>query len=150
MWRLRPSVLIGALWAVLAARVVRHRLKRAGIQASVPRPPHLSSRAGRGVMGALRRLEPTCLEGALVQQSWLASQGLPRDVVIGVPPNGLGKDPAHAWLDGLDNVSPTKYIELHRLAPPSLSNRQISSAAPLAAPGGRPGEFGSAGSPPDC
>jgi len=91
-----PSVLVGVLWATLPARVARYRLKRAGIQASVPRPAHLSPRAGRGVMGALFGLEPTCLERALVQQSSLASQGILRDVVIGVPANGIGKDPAHA------------------------------------------------------
>jgi hypothetical protein len=150
MWRLRPSVLVGFLWATVATRVVRHRLKRAGIRAFVPRPPHLNPRAGRGVMGALRRLEPNCLETALVQQAWLASQGILRDVVIGVPPSGIGKDPAHAWLDGTDHRSPTKYIELHRLAPPSVSHRQPPAAAPLTAPGELCPAASPATSPPDC
>jgi hypothetical protein len=117
MRRVHPSVLAGALWATLAARLVRRRLKRSGVNATVPRPPRLGRGAERGVMGALRRLEPTCLERALVEQAWLASQGVMRDVVIGVPPEGIGKEPAHAWVDGRDARSPSRYVELHRLAP---------------------------------
>jgi hypothetical protein len=118
--KFHPSVLAGALWATFAAFVVHRRLEKAGLKASVPRPPRLSGRAGRGVAGALRRLEPTCLEKALVQQAWLASHGVMKEVVIGVPPDGMHKDPAHAWVDGIDAVSPTRYIELHRLPPPPL------------------------------
>lgn len=119
--KFHPSVLAGALWATFAALVVRRRLKSTGLGASAPRPPHLSRRAGRGVAGALRHLEPTCLEKALVQQAWLASQGITRDVVIGVPPDGMHNAPAHAWVDGVDTVSPTKYLELHRLPASSSS-----------------------------
>jgi hypothetical protein len=122
MWRLRPSVLAGALWATVAAWLVRRRLRRDGVRARVAPPPRLGRGAGRGVMGALKRLEPTCLEKALVQQAWLVSQGVALDVVIGVPLDGsISKDtPAHAWVDGTDAVSPAGYHELHRLAPPSL------------------------------
>ena len=119
MGRFHPSVLAGALWATTAAWLVRRRLKRSGLNASVPAPFHLGSRAERGVAGALQRLEPTCLERALVQQTWLAYHGKPRDVVIGVPLGGMQSGPAHAWVDGTDAVSPTKYQELHRLAPPA-------------------------------
>src|SRR5579863_9492100 len=122
MWRLRPTVLRGALWATLAARVVRRELRANGMSAHVPRPPRLGRRAGRGVTGALSRLSPTCLERALVLQAWLASQGTMRDVVIGVPPDGMQSTPAHAWVDGTDSVSPVNYLELHRLRPPTKTN----------------------------
>lgn len=83
----------------------------------MPQPPRLGRSAGRGVTAALSRLEPTCLERALVLQAWLASQGVLRDVVIGVPKDGMKAGPAHAWVDGTDAVSATKYLELHRLRP---------------------------------
>jgi hypothetical protein len=69
-------------------------------------------------MAALSRLKPTCLERALVLQAWLASQGTARDVVIGVPRDGMKAGPAHAWVDGTDTVSAEEYVELHRLRPP--------------------------------
>lgn len=119
--RFHPSVLAGALWATFAAYVVRRRLGHVGLKASVPRPPRLSWQAERGVTGALRRLAPTCLERALVQQAWMASQGVDRDVVIGVPPHGMRNDPAHAWVDGADTVSPTRYLEIHRLSAPLMA-----------------------------
>lgn len=124
-------MLAGASWATYAALVVRWRLNRVGLKARVPKPPWLSHRAGRGVVGALRRLEPTCLERALVQQAWLASHGVMKEVVIGVPPDGMHKNPAHAWVDGIDALSPTRYIELHRLPPPSFGrNAKTSESAP--------------------
>jgi hypothetical protein len=46
----------------------------------------------------LRRLEPSCLERALVLQRWLAAHGEPRVVVIGV--TAAQDFRAHAWLDG--------------------------------------------------
>jgi hypothetical protein len=131
--KFHPSVLAGAFWATFAALVVHWRLEKVGLKASVPRPPRLSGRAGRGVAGALRRLEPTCLEKALVQQAWLASHGVMKEVVIGVPPDGMHKDPAHAWVDGLDPLSPNRYLELHRLPPPSFSHDLTpSKGRPLA------------------
>lgn len=113
-------MLLGALWATVAARSVRRRLKREGVQARVSPPRHLGPKAGLGVSGALQRLSPTCLERALVQQAWLVSQGSRRDVVIGVPADGMREtgSPAHAWVDGTDRTSPLRYRELHRLAPP--------------------------------
>jgi transglutaminase superfamily protein len=122
MWRLRPAVLAGAFWATLAALLVRRRLKHDGVGARVPPPPHLGRGATRGVMGALGRLKPTCLERALVLQTWLAAQGTLRDVVIGVPRDGMKSAPAHAWVDGTDTVSPANYLELHRLRPPTPAN----------------------------
>ena len=73
-------------------------------------------------MGALNRLKPTCLERALVLQAWLAAHGAPRDVIIGIPPTGIRSGPAHAWVDGTDQVSPLGYLELHRLPPPGPSH----------------------------
>ena len=66
----------------------------------------------------LRRLAPTCLERALVEQAWMAALGTPRDVVIGVLPGGMKEAPAHAWVDGTDPKSAAEYLELHRLPPP--------------------------------
>lgn len=117
MWRVRPDVLIAALWASFAARLVRKRLRRHGIAAHVPRPPHLGATAGKGVSAALSRLHPTCLERALVLQAWFVRQGQPRDVVIGIPRSGMRTGPAHAWVDGTDRSSVSQYLELHRLPP---------------------------------
>ena len=115
------TVVRAALWAAVAARLVRYRLRRYGLQARVPRPPRLGPRGTRGVMGALRRLDSTCLERALVQQAWLASLGSLRDVVIGISPGGMADAPAHAWVDGTDAASARQYLELHRLPPPTWS-----------------------------
>ena len=120
MWRLRPTVLLGALWATVAAYLVRRRLKRSGVRARVPRPPRLGAKAGHGVMGALSRLKPTCLERALVLQAWLAAQGNPLDVVIGVPREGMKSGPAHAWVDGTDATAVANHVELYRLEPPEV------------------------------
>lgn len=117
MWRLRPTVLLGALWAAVTARLVRTRLAKVGVRASVPRPPRLGPKAGLGVTAALGRLKPTCLERALVLQAWMAAQGTARDVVIGIPRNGMKSGPAHAWVDGTDASSPAMFLELHRIPP---------------------------------
>jgi hypothetical protein len=117
MWRLHPAVLAGALWATIAAFLVRRRLRTDGVDARVPRVPRLGPQARPGVMGALSRLKPTCLERSLVMQAWLLRQGVPRDVVIGIPPDGMKSSPAHAWVDGTDPVSAGAYLELHRLPP---------------------------------
>lgn len=115
MWKLRPDVVLAALWAALAVHVVRRRLRAIGIRTRVPRPPHMGARAGLGVMAVLFRLQPTCLERALVLQSWLTMRGKPLDVVIGIPRDGMRSGPAHAWLDGMDAESSGLYLELHRL-----------------------------------
>jgi hypothetical protein len=117
--RLHPAVLAGALWAAVAVRLVRRQLQTRGLRATVIPPPPIGQKGGRGVRAALRRYSPTCLERALVEQAWLASVGSLRDVVIGVPPDGIRSAPAHAWVDGFDTASPAKYLELHRLPPPS-------------------------------
>jgi len=115
VFRYHPAVLLAAAWAAFSVRLVRRRLKTQGLGTKVPPPPRVGPRGGRGVRAALRRLSPTCLERALVEQAWLASVGVLRDIVIGVPPEGMTQAPAHAWVDGTDDVSPEKYLELHRL-----------------------------------
>jgi hypothetical protein len=117
MWRLRAAVLVGALWATLASLVVRRRLKRSGVRTRAPLPLCLGRTAGQGVMAALSRLEATCLERSLVLQAWLVSRGIPRDVVIGVPTDGMKTGPAHAWVDSVDSVPATTHLEMHRLRP---------------------------------
>jgi hypothetical protein len=116
--RWHPAVLAGAVWAAVAVQLVRRRLKQKGLRAHVPAPPRLNPRAGRGVRAVLRRLAPTCLERALVEQAWMTAMGNPRDVVIGVLPGGMKQGPAHAWVDGTDPRSAADYLELHRMSPP--------------------------------
>ena len=62
-------------------------------------PPRLPSSADLGVSAALRLSKEACLVQAAVRQQWLAAQGSPRDLVIGVRGTGPGIA-AHAWLDG--------------------------------------------------
>jgi hypothetical protein len=77
------------------------------------------------VSAALGRLDPTCLERALVEQAWLASLGTRLDVVIGVPEGRMDEgNPAHAWVDGRDTVSPSRYFEIYRLPPPPQRRRR--------------------------
>lgn len=79
-------------------------------------PPHLPADAVRGVRALLARRPHSCLEGALVQQRWLAAYGDPRDVVIGVvaPGEAFG---AHAWIEGDPAASADPFIELRRVHP---------------------------------
>lgn len=131
--RYHPAVLVAAVWAAVSVRLVRRRLKTQGLKTTVPRPPKVGPRGGRGVRAAMARLSPTCLERALVSQAWLTSVGIDRDVVIGVPPDGMKDAPAHAWVDGTDDVSPEKYLELHRLPPrpanPARGRSRVGASA---------------------
>ena len=122
MWRLRPTVVAGAMWAVFALAVARWRLRRTGVSARVPLPDKLPMSSARGVNGVLHRTAPTCLERALVAQAWRATHGDPRDIVIGVPATGLHSGAAHAWLDGVDLASESSHMELHRIHPPRGSD----------------------------
>lgn len=83
----------------------------------MPRPPDLPSHAGRGVLAALRRQPHTCLERALVLQSWEAAHGNAREVVIGVARAG-GDFAAHAWLSGEPDDDGSRFHELMRLPAP--------------------------------
>lgn len=104
----------GGWWALRAVLRVRLSLRRLPVDdIRVARPSHLPPAAARGVHAVLRRLEPSCLERALVLQAWLAAAGEPRDVIIGVTKPSAGFR-AHAWLDG---ESAPGFSELRRLAP---------------------------------
>jgi Transglutaminase-like superfamily len=93
---------------------VRRQLDRLPVdRVRVRRPPSLPARAGRGVDAVLRRLEPSCLERALVLQRWLAARGDRRDVIIGVTAPGDGFR-AHAWLEGENGSS---FTEIARVGP---------------------------------
>jgi Transglutaminase-like superfamily len=104
-----------ALWALMALRRTRRALKRDRVtEIRVGRPPALPRSAGRGVRAVMRRIEPTCLERALVLQAWGVAQGEKRDVVIGV--NGTGDQfAAHAWLEGEPDGERGAYRELMRV-----------------------------------
>jgi hypothetical protein len=89
-----------AWWTLRELRRTRRRLRRDGINdIEVPAPPAVPPHAFRGVKAILRRQEPTCLERALVLQRWLASQGDPREVIIGVRGKRMDYE-AHAWVEG--------------------------------------------------
>jgi hypothetical protein len=112
--RFDPPTLRAAFWTIRSVRRVRRQLRRGRLsEVRVPAPPSLSDPAVRGVHAVLRRTSPTCLERALVLQSWLAVHGSPHEVVIGVtaPAGGFA---AHAWLDGEDDAR--RYVELTRLS----------------------------------
>jgi hypothetical protein len=87
-------------WAGRALVDVRRKLRRSTLlDVTVSPPPRLPVHASRGVRFVLRRRPTTCLQRALVLQTWQAAHGNPRQVVIGVAGTGGGFS-AHAWLDG--------------------------------------------------
>ncbi|MGH2719954.1 MAG: lasso peptide biosynthesis B2 protein [Actinomycetota bacterium] len=108
-----------ARWAWSATRALRRDLPELGLGASVLPPPDLPAGAGVGVWAVLNRLSPTCLERALVGQSWLAAHGEPCDVIVGVRAGGGGNGrssfAAHAWIEGSEPESEKDFVELHRL-----------------------------------
>lgn len=108
-----------AAWALRALRRLRLDLAAVGTSAQVHPPPALPARAQRGVEAVLRRRRATCLERCLVLQRWLASQGRPHDVVIGVGAPGEAFA-AHAWLaDYHFDPESVRYNELTRLPSPA-------------------------------
>lgn len=132
-WSL-PS-LRAAGWAAWAVWHTRRSLRSAGLGATVPAVPELPPGARRGVYAVLRRLDPTCLERSLVEQAWLAVNGVDCDVVVGVARPGSTLK-AHAWLagDALPEPSANGYSEIHRLPPPvPPSGAPPSSPAPAPA-----------------
>jgi Transglutaminase-like superfamily len=89
--RLDPAALLGAWWALRAVRRARRDLSTRPVDSvRLPSPPRLPAAGERGVNAVLRRLEPSCLERALVLQRWLTARGQPRAVVIGVTAPGPG------------------------------------------------------------
>jgi hypothetical protein len=112
--RLARSWLPGVWWACRSLRTVRRELRTGRYdRVALAPPPGLGPEAERGVHAVLRRLEPSCLERALVLQSWLGARGEPRDVVIGVTsPDDTFR--AHAWLEG---ESAEGFLEIARVLP---------------------------------
>ena len=116
--RLDPVRLVAAAWALRALWRTRRNLRRHALlpPVRVPPPPRLPARGRSGVDAVLNRLRATCLERALILQSWRAAQGTPAEVVIGVKgPTGAFR--AHAWLE--DELDPRahEYQELARIPP---------------------------------
>lgn len=110
-----PAALRAAWWAERELRRARRSLREDGVAAArVADPPRLPLRAGRGVRAVLRRRPNTCLERALVLQSWLAAHGDPREVVIGVRGPGDAFR-AHAWVDGVPDGDVEAFEEIMRL-----------------------------------
>lgn len=115
--RISPASWRAAWWAWRVVRRARKDLKVDGLAARVQPPPRLPWGARVGVNGVLNRLEPTCLEKALVLQAWLAAHDVHRDVVVGVRGNA-DKVNAHAWVDGVAYPDEyAKYTVIHRIRP---------------------------------
>lgn len=115
--RTDPRTLRAAMWAWRTVRAVARDLPRDGVATVVAPPPALPAGARRGVHAVLRRRSPTCLERCLVDQAWLAAQGVPCEVVVGVARTSFDVT-AHAWLD-IEGHSAVAggYREIHRLGP---------------------------------
>ena len=115
MSRRGVETLRAAWWAVVTVRRARRDLARRGLDgARVPPPPRLRAPAIGGVELVLDTLRCSCLERALVLQSWQAAHGAPADVVIGVAgPSEQFR--AHAWLDTDPGDSIGPFVEIHRI-----------------------------------
>jgi hypothetical protein len=111
-----------AVWALRAAHGARRVIRDDGIAAlSIPPPPELPAKAGRGVNGVLRRSRYSCLEQAVVRQAWAAAHGDARDVIIGVSsPADFG---AHAWLEGDPPSAGGGFLEIVRHPAPAVGGR---------------------------
>ena len=111
----RVCQLRAAWWGYRALRDVRRRLAAGQMEVGLT-PPALPAHARRGVEAVLRRSQPTCLQAALVRQTWLRAQGVACDVVIGVtaPSEGFR---AHAWLEESGKSTPREpWHEITRVA----------------------------------
>lgn len=115
---LNPGSLRTAAWTLRAAHRAKQRFASPpfGTDLGLPRVPRVGPKAVRGVTGVLGRRPYSCLVDAAVRQAWLAAQGCPRDLIIGVahPSGGFG---AHAWLDGDPPGHHEGFHELVRLQP---------------------------------
>lgn len=84
----------------------------------MPPAPSLGVNVFRGPRIVLRLLRATCLERSLIMQRWLADNGEPVDLVIGVSPPSQGFT-AHAWLDADGDRAGAGYTEIERLPAPA-------------------------------
>jgi Transglutaminase-like superfamily len=95
------SQLRAAGWTVRSAVSARRQLRR-GVRPDdilLPRLPRLPEAATTTVRRVTRLLDNTCLERAVVLQTWYAAHGDKKVVWIGVSAPARGFK-AHAWLDG--------------------------------------------------
>jgi hypothetical protein len=101
-------------WSLRVIRQARRQLGSGGLDAlRLEPPPKLPPDAERWVRAPFRLWGQTCLVHAAVLQEWFASQGLHRDIIIGVTaPNSDFQ--AHAWLDGDPPCHSEGYQELLR------------------------------------
>lgn len=111
------DIVRGAWWTLGAVHEARRRLRKDGLAGfSLTPPPPLPARADRGMRLILGCLRPSCLERALVLQSWLLARGSAHDVVVGV--RKAGKDfNAHAWIDAEGSWEREEFHEIARLGP---------------------------------
>lgn len=106
-----------SLWARQALGQVRRQLPGADLRGVAVRPaPPSGPNGGPVVAAVLRGSGATCLEGALVRQAWQASQGVHRELVIGVSVPGPGFH-AHAWLAGETGAQHHGLVEILRRPP---------------------------------
>src|SRR4051794_18454768 len=101
-WRRPPDVatIRTAWWTVRSLRAARAQLRHADVRdLRLDPPPDVGPSGIRGVWVVLRLRPGTCLTRAAVRQAWLAAQGQPFDLVIGVTAPSRGFK-AHAWLEG--------------------------------------------------
>ncbi len=112
---LRVEILRAAWWAAVTLRRTRRDLAQHGLRGTRPAPPpDLPAEARRGVSLALRALRGTCLERALLLQSWEAAHGHMTDVVIGVAgPSQPFR--AHAWLESTPDATSSAFTVIHRI-----------------------------------
>ena len=78
-------------------------------------PRHLPAASAAGVGLVMRRRRPTCLPRSLLRQAWLAAQGNPQDLIVGVSTDG-GFD-AHAWLADEAETDGAGFVEMTRRPP---------------------------------
>ena len=109
-----------ALWTLRSIRIARAQLRADGARpVRIPAPPALPPEAVSGVHAVLFRRRDTCLVRATIRQTWEASQGFPRDLIIGV--KGIDDQfAAHAWLDGDDTEKEVGYQEILRHPAPTV------------------------------
>lgn len=117
--RFASSTLRAAWWTLISIRRARRVMRSVGVTGRIPPPPDLPGAAARGVHAVLRRTDPTCLERAVVLQTWLAARREPVDIVVGVAVD-RGSMIAHAWIEpGTDAAEVDRYRQIHRIVPPS-------------------------------
>ncbi len=107
-----------AAWTARALRRTRSSLARTGHLTALPGAPKAPS-ARPVVLLVLGAGRAKCLSRSAVRQAWLAAQGDPRDLVVGVTAPSTAFR-AHAWLDG--DPDGAGFTELSRSPAPTASS----------------------------